>query len=115
MKKILIYALGIYLVLSAIISGGVLDALVSLIIAGAIPGTSHSIPADMMLLFWGVSAWLVLVRIIIIPLIKFGYSAHKPLIDQAKPINPSSAKNKTTPKRRYSTVQKNTKTLKSAK
>lgn len=115
MKKKLIYALGIYLVLSAIISGGVLDALVSLVLAGAIPGTSYSIPADMMLLFWGVLAWLILVRIIILPFMRFGYAAHKPLIDQAKPINSATAKKKTAPKRRYSAVQKSAKTLKSAK
>lgn len=117
MKKFIIYALGIYLVLSAFISGGVLDALMALFIAGAIPGTTASIPADAMLLFWGVIAWLALVRLAIIPLLKFGYDVHKPLIEQAKPISATKATNTVaTPKRRYSTVStKTTKPLNSAK
>ena len=116
MKKIILYALGIYLVLSAFFSGGILDAFVALFVAGAIPGTTMSVPADAMLLFWGVLAWLLLVRVFIIPLLKFGYDVHKPLIEQAKPCDAKKgAATKTTPKRRYSSVGKNTKSLSSAK
>lgn len=117
MKKVILFALGIYLVLFAIFSGGTFDALIVLFIAGSIPGTTASIPADAMLLFWGVLAWLMLVRLAIIPLLKFGYDVHKPLIEQAKPLDATKASSpKTTPKRRYSAIGKNTtKPLSSAK
>lgn len=115
MKRVLLTILVVYLLLAALINGGVLDAFLSLILTGAIPGTNTSIPASAMLAFWTLLGSAFAARYIAIPIIRFTYSAHKPLIEQAAPKKTVASRKSNTPRRRYAAIYKSSKSLESAK
>lgn len=71
MKKKLIFAVLIILLVVIVKNSGLLDALIAFLLVGAIPGTSLSMPPSAMLALSGIALWALTIRFAALPIVTF--------------------------------------------
>lgn len=63
MRKAFVIVIASFLLLLALSESGILNSILFFILIGAIPGTTYSVPAGLMLILIGVASWLTVMRL----------------------------------------------------